>query len=118
MAPSQWMTYMGRTVRFKETLRRLAMIDEASSKTRPGSGLTQPGRRRWIPSAGPGAVYRRRSICDYGWIRQYCGLVVPKLSGMLKELPPAGPINVRFWESNGSGGAQSDGLRRGDRLLT
>jgi hypothetical protein len=30
---------MGQTVRFQETLRRLAMIDEASSRTRPGSGI-------------------------------------------------------------------------------
>jgi len=34
--------------RFQETLRRLAMIDEASSKTRPGSGSAWPGHRPLI----------------------------------------------------------------------
>ncbi len=35
------MSHLGQAVRFQEILRRLAMIYEASSKTRPGSGLIQ-----------------------------------------------------------------------------
>jgi hypothetical protein len=32
-----------------------------------------------------------------------------------QELPQVAPINVRFWEQNGSGDGRSDDLRRGDR---
>jgi hypothetical protein len=38
---------------------------------------------------------------NYSRIRQYYVLFVlfvPKPSGVLKELPRAAPINVRFWE--------------------
>jgi hypothetical protein len=34
-----------------------------------------------------------------------------------QELPQVAPINVRFWEQNGSGDGRSDDLRRGDRAL-
>jgi 4-carboxymuconolactone decarboxylase len=42
---------MGQTARFQETLRKLAMIGstKASSKTRPGSGLTRPRHRPLDP---------------------------------------------------------------------
>ncbi len=43
MVPSRWMTYMGRTVKFQETLRRLAMIDEGFVEDQAGLGLDPAG---------------------------------------------------------------------------
>jgi len=43
MVPSRWMTYIGRTVRFQETLRRLAMIDECFVEDQAGLGLDPAG---------------------------------------------------------------------------
>ena len=43
MVPSRWMTYMGQTVRFQETLRRLAMIDERFVEDQAGLGLDPAG---------------------------------------------------------------------------
>jgi hypothetical protein len=65
----------------------------------------------------PRRAQRAVLISNYGRIRQYCGLFVPEPSGMLKQLPPPAPINVRFWERYGSSDARSGGLRRGDRVL-
>ena len=43
MVPSRWMTYIGRTVRFQETLRRLAMIDEGFVEDQAGLELDPAG---------------------------------------------------------------------------
>ena len=65
---------------------------------RAGRGLLKAGGRALAPARGARSAPRAALMYNYSRIRQYYVLFVPKPSGVLKELPRAAPINVRFWE--------------------
>jgi hypothetical protein len=79
MVPSRWMTYMDRTVRFQETLRRLAMIDDGLVEDQAGLGLDPAGPspldpKRWPRCRVPAPLTSCPRSTSSGWnARPACG---------------------------------------------